>query len=499
MTISTNLPATGSRSNAELLSSLPQGSNAIVVPLFSAEDSIELAVSELFDAPTSRSLLATFEALGAKGSEGELLRVPAPENVDADFLLGVGLGEAEELSDESLRRACGAAARSLAGVRHAVVTLGAFGMQAAVEGFLLGAYHFTGVRSKESGKAPVELLSFLGDEDDQAVFDQAVITAESVMLARDLVNTPSSALYPETYADELVSYAEAFDLEVEVLDFEQLKAEGFGGIVAVGGGSARKPRLVRLRWSPENPKHRVALVGKGITFDTGGISIKPGANMDDMISDMGGSAAVVGTIIAAARLGIDIEVTATIPLAENMPGGSAYRPGDVIRHYGGLTSEILNTDAEGRLVLADAIARACEDEPEYLMEVATLTGAQLVALGDRTAGVMGSDGFCDFMADTGKNVGEQAWAMPMPEELGEAIKSPVADLQNISRDRKGGMMVAAWYLSHFVSEDVQWVHFDIAGPGYSSSAHGYTPKRGTGVPVRTFIAALQTLANSHKD
>lgn len=494
MTISTNLPASGSHTQAQLAQQLPERCDALIVALFSADDALELAGTDQLGREHSDALLNLFQALGAQGKHGELTRVPAPKGLNADFVLGVGLGESEDLNDEQLRRACGQAARSLSGVEHAVVTFGTFGMQAAVEGFVLGAYHFRGIRSKDSGKAPLNTVVFVGGEDLREEFDKAVINADSVMLARDLVNTASSHLYPETYANELVALAKAYNLEVEVLDYEQLQQEGFGGIVAVGGGSVRKPRLVRLRWLPEHAEKRVALVGKGITFDTGGISIKPGASMDDMISDMGGSAAVVGTIVGAARLQLPVEVTATIPLAENMPGGGAYRPGDVITHYGGLTSEILNTDAEGRLVLADAIARACEDEPDYLIEVATLTGAQLVALGTRTAGVMGSEDFRDIMADTGNEVGENAWAMPMPEEMGEAIKSPVADLQNIARDRFGGMMVAAWYLSNFVAEGVEWVHFDIAGPAYASAAYGYTPKRGTGVPVRTFLAALERLA-----
>ncbi|HIW95834.1 MAG TPA: leucyl aminopeptidase, partial [Candidatus Corynebacterium gallistercoris] len=236
-------------------------------------------------------------------------------------------------------------------------------------------------------------------------------------------------------------------------------------------------------------------VGKGITFDTGGISLKPGANMDHMISDMGGSAAVVGATLAAARLELPVKVTATIPLAENMPSSSATRPGDILRHYNGLTTEVLNTDAEGRLILADAISRACEDEPDYLIETATLTGAQLVALGERTPGIMGSIAFRDRVSQLSQDVGENGWPMPLPAELGEALKSDVADLKNISSSRWGGMSVAGHYLSNFVTEGVEWVHIDVAGPAFNTgSAHGYTPKRGTGVPVRTIIAALEDIA-----
>jgi len=211
--------------------------------------------------------------------------------------------------------------------------------------------------------------------------------------------------------------------------------------------------------------------------------------MWDMIMDMGGSAAVIAATLAAAKLQINTQVTATIPVAENMPSATATRPGDILRHYGGLTTEVLNTDAEGRLILADAIARACEDEPDYLIETATLTGAQMVALGDRTPGIMGSAAFRDRVTVLSQEVGENGWPMPLPTELGEALKSDVADLRNISNSRFGGMSVAGHYLSNFVSEGVEWVHIDVAGPAYNTgSAYGYTPKRATGVPVRTIIA-----------
>ena len=214
-----------------------------------------------------------------------------------------------------------------------------------------------------------------------------------------------------------------------------------------------------------------------------------------MISDMGGAAAVIATVVLAARLGLEVPVTATVPMAENMPGGRAYRPGDVITQYGGTTVEILNTDAEGRLILADAIVRACEDGPTHLIDTATLTGAQLVALGGRTPGVLGTDEFRDRVAELSRDAGEGGWAMPIPEEGAEGLKSPVADLRNISNSREAGMSVAAAYLREFVADDVEWVHIDVAGPAYNTNAPwGYTPKRATGVPVRTMLAALEDLA-----
>jgi leucyl aminopeptidase len=257
-----------------------------------------------------------------------------------------------------------------------------------------------------------------------------------------------------------------------------------------------------VSYTPTDPKATVALVGKGITFDSGGLSIKPAAKMDQMTSDMSGAAAVVATVIAAAKLGLPVAVTGTVALAENMPSGSAYRPGDVLRHYGGAagkdagkTVHVLNTDAEGRLVLADAIVRACEDGPEYLLETSTLTGAQIVALGKRTIGVMGTPALRDRVAELAREVGEGGWAMPLPEHLREGLDSPLADLQNIAAEPGGGMLVAGHYLAEFVTDGVKWAHLDIAGPAFNDGKpYGYTTSGGTGVPVRTLLAVLDDIA-----
>jgi leucyl aminopeptidase len=239
----------------------------------------------------------------------------------------------------------------------------------------------------------------------------------------------------------------------------------------------------------------VALIGKGITFDTGGISIKPAASMHHMTSDMGGAAAVIATVVLAAKQGLPIDVIATVPMAENMPSSTAQRPGDVLTQYGGITVEVLNTDAEGRLILADAIVRACEDDPDYLVETSTLTGAQTVALGGRTPGVMGSEEFRDRVAKISQAEGENAWPMPLPDELKDDLKSSVADLANVSSQRFAGMLVAGVYLREFVADGVQWVHLDIAGPAYNTSGPwGYTGKGGTGVPTRTMFAVLEDIA-----
>ncbi|HEX9334477.1 MAG TPA: leucyl aminopeptidase, partial [Pseudonocardiaceae bacterium] len=314
---------------------------------------------------------------------------------------------------------------------------------------------------------------------------------------RDLVNTPPNDLFPASFAERAAELAGANGVEVEILDEKALRKEGYGGILGVGGGSSRPPRLVRLRYRGSKPRAKVALVGKGITFDTGGISLKPSANMEHMTSDMSGAAAMVATVVLAARLRYPLEVTATVPMAENMPSGSAYRPGDVLTMYGGKTVEVLNTDAEGRLILADAIVRACQDDPDYLIETATLTGAQVVALGSRTAGVMGSDEFRDRVAGIARASGEGGWAMPLPDELRADLDSKLADIANVSAQRWGGMLVAGVFLREFVPDGVQWAHVDVAGPAYNTGGPwGYTLKGATGVPVRTMAAVLADIAEN---
>jgi leucyl aminopeptidase len=327
---------------------------------------------------------------------------------------------------------------------------------------------------------------------------RAVDIATAVATARDLVNTPPSHLFPEEFAKRAKVLGEAAGLDVEVLDDKALAKAGYGGVIGVGKGSSRPPRLVRLahRGAKRGGK-TVALVGKGITFDTGGISIKPAANMHHMTSDMGGAAAVIATVVLAAKQRLPIDVIATVPMAENMPSATAQRPGDVLTQYGGTTVEVLNTDAEGRLILADAIVRACEDNPDYLIETSTLTGAQTVALGARTPGVMGSDEFRDRVAKRSQEVGENGWPMPLPEELKDDLKSTVADLANVSGSRYAGMLVAGTYLREFVADGVQWAHIDIAGPAYNTGGPwGYTGKGGTGVPTRTMFAVLEDIAEN---
>ncbi|MFM7212624.1 MAG: leucyl aminopeptidase, partial [Actinomycetota bacterium] len=285
-------------------------------------------------------------------------------------------------------------------------------------------------------------------------------------------------------------------VRVEVWDEDHLAEDEFGGILAVGQGSANPPRLVRLEYSPKGAKRTVALVGKGVTFDSGGLSLKPPKAMETMKCDMSGAAAVIAAMGAIARLKPKVRVIGWIPTVENMPGGHAQRPGDVITIYGGRTVEVLNTDAEGRLILADAIVRAAEEKPDLIVDAATLTGAQTIALGDRTSGVMGNgDEIRDKVWDSSKRAGEIMWHMPIPEESRGTLDSPIADIKNIG-DGKGGMLSAAAFLAEFVPEGTPWVHLDIAGPAFNEGGpYGYTPKGGTGAAVRTFIQVAEDTAD----
>jgi leucyl aminopeptidase len=334
----------------------------------------------------------------------------------------------------------------------------------------------------------------------EAELRRATVAVSAVCRTRDWVNTAPNDLRPPAFADEVAAAARAVGLEVEVLDEAALAAGGYGGILAVGQGSAAPPRLVKLSYTPAEAAatpRRIALVGKGITFDTGGVSIKPAQGMWEMKSDMAGAAAVAATMLAVAELKPSVAVSAYLPMAENMPSGTAYRPGDVVTMYNGMRVEVLNTDAEGRMVLADAIARACEDGCDYLVETSTLTGGQVVALGKRVTGVMGTPELCARVQEAGDAAGEPAWPMPLPEDVRKGMESDVADIcqVNAGMDRAGHMLQGGTFLREFVAGDVPWAHLDIAGPSYhSGEPTGYWTKGGTGVPVRTLLELIDRIA-----
>ncbi|MDQ2880446.1 MAG: leucyl aminopeptidase [Actinomycetota bacterium] len=474
--------------------------DALVVGTMSSEGGPRLLPgSDDVDAAFDGALTDLLAMLGARGKADEVIKVPTRGAVSAPLLVAVGFGEVDgQPTSEQVRRAAGAASRALSGTARAVTTLSRIDLAATVEGTALGSYMFTAYRSR-NGDGPLGQMdlsvSSAGNARARADLGRAIATAEAVAAARDLVNTPPNDLYPASFADRAVTMAQAAGLRTEVLDEKALRRDGYGGILGVGGGSSRPPRLVRLHYSPAAPRAKVALIGKGVTFDTGGISIKPAAKMEEMTMDMAGAAAVVVTTVLAARLELPVEVIATVPMAENMPSATAYRPGDVLTMYGGTTVEVLNTDAEGRLILADALVRAAQDAPDYIIDTATLTGAQIVALGSRTQGIMGTPEFRDRVTAISQQVGENGWAMPLPEHLRSDLDSKLADIANVASHRWGGMLTAGVFLSEFVADDIPWAHLDIAGPAYNTgSPWGYTGKGGTGVPVRTLAAVLADIA-----
>ncbi len=492
--------------------------DALVIGLHSQPDEdgalLPAVGAESIAAAFEGKLTSTLALLGATGAPGEITKLATFGTVAAPIVVAVGLGDEPTGSApgaETLRRGTGAAVRALAGSATVALALplpddaDAPGiLRAILEGALLGSYRFAGYKTTPlpAHRQPIEAVQvYVPDAADPAAVAEvgrAEVVARSVRLTRDWVNQPGNLLRPPQFADAVAAAAEGTGLAVEVLDVDALTAGGYGGILAVGLGSEAPPRLVKLTYTPEGvaDPQRVALVGKGITFDTGGISIKPNAGMWEMKSDMAGAAAVGAAMLAVAALKPAIAVTGYLAMAENMPSGSAYRPGDVITMFTGKRVEVLNTDAEGRMVLADAIGRACADGADYLFEASTLTGGQVTALGKRIAGVMGSDDACARVKAAGDLVGEPAWPMPLPDEVRKGMESDIADIcqTNANMDRAGHMLQGGVFLREFVADGVEWAHIDVAGPAFTGEAGGYWTKGGTGVPVRTFLALVDALA-----
>ncbi|MFB9236186.1 leucyl aminopeptidase [Plantactinospora siamensis] len=473
--------------------------------------------AEALAAAFDGKLTETLALLGATGAPGEVTKLATLGTVTAPVVLAVGLGpepSGAAPAPEALRRAAGGAIRALAGAERVALALpvpddadAAAALRALAEGALLGGYRFAGykTRPQPARRSPVAAVSICvpdaADERAGAEVRRAQAVARAVRLTRDWVNTAPNELRPPSFADAVAAVAAEAGLTVEVLDEKALAAGGYGGILAVGQGSSAPPRLVKLSYRPDGGGQgkRVALVGKGITFDSGGVSIKPAQGMWEMKSDMSGAAAVGAAMLAIADLKPAVAVDAYLSMAENMPSGSSYRPGDVITMYGGKRVEVLNTDAEGRMVLADAIVRACEDGCDYLLETSTLTGGQVIALGKRVAGVMGTAELCERVRTVGDTTGEPAWPMPLPDDVRTGMDSDVADISqvNAGMDRAGHMLQGGVFLREFVADGVSWAHLDIAGPAYhSGEPTGYWTKGGTGVPVRTLVALVEDIATN---
>jgi len=483
--------------------------DALVVAVSSGADGPQPAPgAKDIDDALGGTLASMLAALGGTGEAGEVTKIATGGRLVAPLIVaaGIGTGGDAPIEPEVLRRAAGAAVRAVgsprgsgqARQRRIVLALPARSQaeaEAVALGALLGAYTFGRYRSEPAGQAVLTLVAS-GSHAAEAA-RRAEVLATAVTLARDLVNTGPSDLVPATFAARAGQVAAEAGLGITVLDEQALAEGGYGGILGVGQGSAHPPRLVRLEYAPPEASQVLVLAGKGITFDSGGLSLKPAKAMETMKSDMGGAAAVLASMQAISALGLPVRVIGYLPLAENMPSGTAQRPSDVLTMYGGTTVEVLNTDAEGRLVLADALARSAADSPDVLVDIATLTGAQVVSLGPRVAGVMANDdALRDAVVDAAGRAGEAMWPMPLPDELRKGLESSVADLTNVAPDRNGGMLVAGLFLREFVPLGVRWAHLDIAGPAYNDGPpHGYTPKGGTGAATRTLVQIAQDMAD----
>ena len=461
-------------------------------------DAVMLALPPLSDDESLADWPGLADALrgvGFSGSRGATVRVHAPA-VTTLPLVVVGTGD--DADDDALREAVGAAVRTTTG--FATIALAApfapESTRAIAEGAVLGGYRFDGYKT-DPGK-PRATAVVVSSPAEPRPSDVAAASAigSAVALVKDLVNIPAQWLGPQDFAERAVESVADLPVDVEVLDEHELAEQGFGGILGVGQGSDRPPRFIRLDYAPEGASRHVAIVGKGITFDTGGLSLKPPASMVGMKYDMCGAAVALAVVRAAAAMRLPVRVSGWLCVADNMPSGRATRPGDVVRTLDGTTVEVLNTDAEGRVVLADGLAAASRVRPDVIVDVATLTGAMVVALGNRHTGVMGEDETVARYLEAAERAGELAWPMPLPDHMEEELDSPIADLQNAKiGDPSGGSLFAGLFLRRFVGRvsdeadapRIPWVHLDIAGSGMTKSAFGSTDKGPTGATVRTLI------------
>ena len=433
-----------------------------------------------------------------EGKPGQTLAVPTRGRLRAAAAMLVGVGAFDEITADGIRRAAAAVARRSTKAPSVATTLldladgagieRADAAQALAEGFALGAYQF--LKYKADGDATrLSQVVVIGRASArvEAALDRGATVAEAVTWARDMVNEPAGAKSPATFAAATRKLLRGRGVTVKVMTEAEMKAEGLGGVLGVGQGSANPPRLVKATYSPSGARGFVVLVGKGVVFDSGGLSIKTSSGMETMKTDMSGAAAVLATLSVLKDLDVKTKVTAYVPMVENMPSGTAIRPGDVLKIRNGKTVEVLNTDAEGRLILADGLALATEDKPDAVVDVATLTGACIVALGEKIAGLMGNrDSWNEQVQAAADAAGEPVWELPLPNDYRKLLDSEVADLRNISTSSYGGALTAALFLSEFV-DGVPWAHLDIAGPARASSDDGYLVKGGTGFAVRTLV------------
>jgi len=456
-----------------------------------------VAADRVRSAGVDRNLL---KRLGFAGEAGKSATVTGEQPA---LTVLVGVGASGDLDATAVRKAAAQFVRAVASHKTVVLDLTSVEdlldaddlVAAAAEGAVLGAYRFDRHKSP-SEDTTLETVTLVCGDGGKAGLARGQVVADAVCFARDLVNEPGGTLTPAEFADRAAERAAAAGLGVDVLDLEGIREERLGGVLAVNQGSVEEPRFVTLRYEPEGAVGSVALVGKGITFDSGGLSIKPADGMMTMKCDMAGAAAVIATMCALPALGIPVAVTSYTPMTDNMTGGAAQRPGDVMRARNGKTVEVLNTDAEGRLILADALALASEGGPDAIVDLATLTGACMVALGDKIAGVLSNDeSLSDELLAASEAAGEPMWPLPLPTQYRKLLDSPVADLKNIG-GRYGGTLTAGLFLQEFVGEGIAWAHLDIAGPAFSEEVDAEVPKGGTGYAVRTLLEWLARRADA---
>ncbi|MEX2454149.1 MAG: leucyl aminopeptidase [Rhodospirillaceae bacterium] len=461
-----------------------------------------LATAERLDKATGGALTRAMNASRFKGEKGQTLTVMAPTGIGANRVVMMGMGEAERFDDLAAQAFGGSACKAVSGTgdKSAVIAVdpvSGSGLKVseisanAAYGALLGSYRFDKYRTKEKPDAKPSLTALTVGSRDSAdakkIFAPLEKVAAGVFLTRDLVSEPANVIFPISLAAQARTLAK-LGVKIQVLDEKQMAKLGMGALLGVAQGSANKPRLVVMKWdgAPKaKDKAPIAFIGKGVTFDTGGISIKQAANMEDMKWDMGGSGVVIGLMKALAGRKARVNAVGIVGLVENMPSSTAQRPGDVVRTMSGQTVEVINTDAEGRLVLADAMW-FCQDryKPHTMIDLATLTGAIIVSLGQEHAGLFANDDeICSRLDEAGKAVGEPVWRMPLGEAYDKLINSDIADMKNVG-GRWGGSITAAQFLQRFVKDGVKWAHLDIAGVTWSSSDAPTVPKGGTAFGVR---------------
>jgi leucyl aminopeptidase len=472
--------------------------DALVVTIYEGEKADEGALKELDD----RTGGIVSEMLGTdemRGKQNDTVYIHKPKNIRAERLLLVGAGKREDFSLDTIRKVAGAAARFLRGkgarsmaiLRRSQLEIGN-SAQAAVEGVLLGLFEPDMYKTENKEERRIDVLILLaanaGSEDALAHgVERGRIIGEAVNFARELSNEPSSTLTPTELAERAKETATRFGLDIDVLDETRMKELGMGALLGVARGSDEPAKMIVLRHTAdETDSNVIAIVGKGITFDSGGISIKPAEGMEKMKYDMSGAAATLAAMRAIAQLKPKVNVIGVMPTTENMPSGRAYKPGDVLRAMSGKTIEVINTDAEGRLILADAITYARKLGATKIIDLATLTGAVSIALGTINVAILGNDQlFVDEVRAAAREVGERFWQLPMDKDYREMIKSDIADIKN-SSGRNAGTITAAYFLREF-AEDTPWVHLDIAGTAWENDRKPYMSKGPTGVAIRTLI------------